>query len=191
MNRQQYRFDGILTRAPHPDKPSKAMSRMMPIENENDFTVFANLPPSDVPIYLNFGEHHQFLAALVTHAQKLWPEQLSILVRLSMPAGTRLPAPLLESNVLLCQEIEPELSKLQDSNQNILVIEDFFVRFQIERGNNDIHIQLFTHLDSHLDDIDDDMDSHLDSKLEATVDSHKDKFNALVAPLEDLGVHAQ
>lgn len=147
MTKHSYDFRGQLTRNPFPNTPSKAQARMMPIECENDFDVFANLPASQAPILLNFSEHFQLLAELVKSAQGIWPEHLSILLRISMPSGMRLPAPMLEPNVLMTQEIEPELSKLKKASGHVLVIEDRFVRFQIERGDNDISLKLFSDSD--------------------------------------------
>ena len=56
----------------------------------------------------------------------------------------RLPASLLASNVLLMQDIEPELKRLTGQVTNLLVIEDCFIRYQLEQGDNSIVISLHT-----------------------------------------------
>lgn len=168
MNKHNYRFQGTLVRIPYPGKPSRSQARMMPIETENDFDVFANLPATDAPILLSFAEHHQMLAEIVENAQQLWPEGLSILLRISMPAGMRLPSALLTSNVLMVQEVEQELAKQLAHHRHLLVIEDRFARFQIERGNNQINLCLFS------DD-----------------DDQQSQFEQLLAPLAERGIEAQ
>jgi hypothetical protein len=165
MNKHHYSFNGRLLRAPFPGKPSAALARCMPIENENDFSVFTDLPNSDSPILVNFIEHYQILAAMVTQANTLWPQNLSILVRMSMPSGMRLPKPLLLQNVLLIQDVAPEIKRLKTSNTDLLVIEDNFIRYQLESGSNTMNISLFSQSN--------------DSQA---------PFNELLAPLSDWGV---
>ncbi len=139
-----HHFYGQLKSIPFAGKPSAALARCMPLSNENDFAVFADLPCSDSPILINFIEHYQILEQLVTFANSLWQQELTILLRISMPGGMRLPASLLASNVLLMQDIEPELKRLTGQVTNLLVIEDCFIRYQLEQGDNSIVISLHT-----------------------------------------------
>lgn len=140
-------YHGELVRRPHPGKPSVALARTMPLSREEDFAVFTELPDSDVPIYLNFTEHFGILADMVTRANQLWNNEITLLVRISMPSGMRLPAPLLSDNVLLMQDTAPEEQKLKDSGHNVLVIHDFFARYQLDNGKNRIDIRLYSQND--------------------------------------------
>ena len=137
-------YNGKLRGTPFPHKPSAALARCMPLTSDNDFEVFARLPNSQAPILVNFIEHYQILDALVLRANEIWPNELTILVRLSMPGGMRLPKSLLASNVLLMQDVQPEIEKLSGCVSHLLVIDDDFIRYQLEQGNNDITVQLFS-----------------------------------------------
>lgn len=165
MNKHQYRFSGKLTRVPFVGKPSAALARIMPVENENDFAVFTDLPCSDSPILLNFIEHYQILNDLVTQANVLWPQNLAILVRISMPGGMRLPKALLADNVLLMEDVRPEVARLKDSDANLLVIEDNFIRYQLEKGDNSLSVDLFS-----------------------SCEEQRDTFQQFIQPLSDWGV---
>ena len=136
-------FHGVLTHVPFEGGISAALARYMPLESENDFQVFAELPASKAPIFLNFAEHYQILESLVKSANEIWSEDLCILIRLSMPGGMRLPALLLAPNVLLMQEVEPEITRLKGQVKNLLVIDDHFLRYQLEQGQNQIKISLY------------------------------------------------
>jgi len=127
---------------PFTNTPSAALARCMPLSSESDFEVFARLPNSQAPILINFIEHYKILDALVLRANELWPDDLTILIRLSMPGGLRLPKSLLEPNVLLMQDITPELDKLSRGAGYLLTIDDSFIRYQLEQGDNQIAISL-------------------------------------------------
>ncbi len=138
----KHAFLGQLLSIPFTNKPSAALARCMPLANDNDFEVFANLPCSQASVLLNFVEHYQILNELVLLANELWPDELTILIRLSMPGGMRLPASLLAHNVLLMQDIKPEIEKLSGEVTHLLTIDDNFIRYQLEQGNNEISINL-------------------------------------------------
>lgn len=160
-------FKGELTRVPFLGTASAALARYMPLDNENDFDVFAELPSSQSPIFLNFAEHYQILNSLVIKANTLWPDELCILIRLSMPGGMRLPKALLETNVLLMQDIEPEVKKLKGQVPRLLVIEDHLLRYQLEQGHNQMCISLYQG---------------------KTLLSDSDAFTQLIGPLTEYGI---
>jgi len=143
-NITKHSFTGQLSSLPFTNKPSAALARCMPLTNENDFEVFANLPCSQAPVLINFIEHYQILNELVLFANELWQDELTILMRISMPGGMRLPASLLADNVLLMQDIKPEVEKLSGEVPHLLTIDDNFIRYQLEQGNNDISINLYS-----------------------------------------------
>ena len=143
----EFHFNGQLSRAPFEGKVSAALARYMPLESDNDFEVFAQLPSSQAPIFLNFAEHYQILNALVTLANSLWPDDLCILLRLSMPGGMRLPGTLLNDNVLLMQDVSPEVTRLQFKVPSLLVIDDHLLRYQLEQGHNQMQISFYAKQD--------------------------------------------
>jgi|TARA_B110000114_G_scaffold182383_1_gene221572 hypothetical protein len=138
----KHAFLGHLLKIPFPNKPSAALARFMPLTNDNDYNVFTNLPCSKAPVLINFIEHYQILNELVLFANELWQQELTILIRISMPGGMRLPASLLASNVLLMQDIQPEVKKLSGEVTHLLTIDDNFIRYHLEQGNNQISINL-------------------------------------------------
>jgi hypothetical protein len=140
---KEQHFNGELMRVPFLGTASAALARYMPLESENDFDVFAELPSSQSPIFLNFAEHYQILNRLVTQANTLWPEGLCILIRLSMPGGMRLPKALLDANVLLMQDISSEVTRLKGQVPRLLVIEDHLLRYQLEQGHNQMNISFY------------------------------------------------
>ncbi|MFT5161803.1 MAG: hypothetical protein ACI9FJ_000369 [Alteromonadaceae bacterium] len=164
-NKHHHSFNGQLLRAPFVGKPSVALARTLPMSREEDFAVFTELPSSDTPIFINFIEHYQILSERISHANELWPEGLTILVRLSMPSGMRLPAPMLKDNVLLMQDVAPEVKRLKDAPGKLLVINDHLLRYQLEHGRNDIAISFYS-------------------------DDNNDKaiFEQFIAPLAGLGI---
>lgn len=139
-------FDGELKRIPFLGNVSAALARYMPLESENDFEVFAELPASKAPIFLNFAEHYQILDGFVKQANRTFSGEVCLLIRLSMPGGMRLPAALLESNVLLMQDIQPEVVRLKGKVPRLLVIDDHLLRYQLEQGQNQIRISLYSQL---------------------------------------------
>lgn len=163
---EQY-FSGVLTRVPFKGALSAALARYMPLESENDFEVFAELPASDAPIFLNFAEHYQILDALVKFANQLWSEDLCILIRLSMPGGMRLPADLLQANVLLMQDVAPEVARLKGQVAHLLVIDDHLLRYQLEQGHNQLKISLYSQGDEGI---------------------NQRRFAQFIAPLADYGI---
>lgn len=138
----KHEYVGHLLSVPFNNKPSAALARCMPLSNDSDFAIFTDLPCSDAPVLINFIEHYQILNELVLLANELWPKELTILIRISMPGGMRLPASLLANNVLLMQDIKPEIDKLAGKVSHLLTIDDNFIRYQLEQGHNQIAINL-------------------------------------------------
>jgi len=164
----KHEFFGQLLGVPFANKPSAALARCMPLSNENDFEIFAKLPCSKAPILLNFIEHYQILNQLVSLANELWQQDITILIRISMPGGMRLPAALLAPNVLLMQDIQPEVNKLAGKVKHLLTIDDDFIRYQLEKGNNDISVILYT-----------------------LIENQQDNFSKFIAQLEQFNIGAK
>ncbi len=136
------RYQGTLIKRPYANTPSKASSGMLPLGKENDFEVFANFASSGYPILLGIDEHYQLLSELVAHANEHLNKP-TILLRISMPGGMRLPANLLADNVLLAEAIENEEQKLVSQNIELLVIEDRFSRIKVDNNDNTIKLRLY------------------------------------------------
>lgn len=143
MSKLAHEFSGVLTRRPFPLRASPALAQVLPLTKETDFARFAELTNCGTPVYVNFVEHYEMLSALVTKALEQWPE-LSVLIRISMPGGMRIPKTLLNDNVLLLEDIRPEEAKLTQYGVDVLVIEDYFVHLDMEKGNNDIALRLYS-----------------------------------------------
>lgn len=165
-------FVGELTRVPFPGKVSAALARYMPLESDNDFEVFAELPASKAPIFLNFAEHYLILERFVNQANTLFEGDVCILIRLSMPGGMRLPAVLLESNVLLMQDVRPEVARLKGKVSRLLVVDDHLLRYQLEQGENQVLISLYS------------------QQLQDHPENEKG-FNQLIASLSEYGIEAK
>lgn len=135
-------FHGILTRMPFPHRPSLAQAQMLPLYTDNDFEVFSQLTCTQRPVYLNIPEHYEILAELADIAGKTW-ENITIVTRISMPGGMRIPATLLADNVLLVEEVAIEEAQISHSSQPVLVIDDRFSRIEIENNNNEIQLRLY------------------------------------------------
>lgn len=162
MNNQPLEYKATLTRMPNPHKPSLAQSQMLPLLTDNDFEVFSEFSSSHHPVLLNVAEHYQLLSALVDSANQQWPN-ITIMIRLSMPGGMRIPANLLADNVLLLEDITDEEQKLKlelehqlESNQQavtgLLVIEDRFRRIEIDNNDNAISLRLYHTFNNTLND---------------------------------------
>lgn len=143
MSKLAHEFSGVLQRRPFKQRATPAMAQILPLTTVNDFERFVELKSFGSPVFLNFFEHYDMLSQLVELAEKQWPE-LFVLVRVSMPGGMRIPKTLLKDNVLLLEDIEAEEQKLSQYNESVLVIEDYFVHFDMEKGNNQLALRLYT-----------------------------------------------
>ena len=135
-------YHGVLTRMPFPHRPSIAQAQMLPLFTDNDFEVFSQLTCTQRPVYLNVPEHYEILSELVAIASQTW-ENITIIARISMPGGMRIPVNLLADNVLLVEEVSLEEAQISHSAQPVLVIEDRFSRIEIENNNNEIQLRLY------------------------------------------------
>ncbi|KGJ93907.1 hypothetical protein [Colwellia psychrerythraea] len=143
MVKQLQQYCGTLSRMPFPDMPSIAEAQMLPLTTDNDFSVFANFTSSPYPVFVNVREHYQILSDLVDEAQLCWPK-ITIIVRISMPGGMRIPANLLADNVLLLEDITCEEQKLVVFENSLLVIEDYFTRIEIDNNDNSVRLRLYS-----------------------------------------------
>ena len=116
---------------------------MLPLTTDNDFSVFANFTSSPYPVLINVREHYQILSDLVAEALLCWPD-ITIIIRMSMPGGMRIPANLLADNVLLLEDVAYEEKKLLALAHPVLVIEDHFTRIEIDNNDNNISLRLYS-----------------------------------------------
>lgn len=142
-----HEFSGVLQRRPFKLRATPAMAQFLPLSSDNDFERFVELKTFGSPVLINFLEHYEILSSLVETAMQQWPE-LFVLVRVSMPGGMRIPKTLLNDNVLLLEDITPEESKLSQYQTDVLVIEDYFVHFDMEKGNNQFAMRLYSEFPS-------------------------------------------
>jgi len=135
-------YRGTLKSMPFPHKPSIAEAQMLPLTCDSDFEVFTGFTSSSCPVLLNVREHYQLLSDLVDVAQKCWPG-ITILIRISMPGGMRIPAKLLTDNILLLEDITGEEQSLITVANPLLVIKDRFSRVEIDNNDNSIRLRLY------------------------------------------------
>ncbi|WDE09094.1 hypothetical protein SG34_030460 [Thalassomonas viridans] len=139
-------YRGTLKSMPFPHKPSVAEAQMLPLTSDSDFEVFTGFSSSSCPVLLNVREHYQLLSDLVDVAQECWPG-ITILVRISMPGGMRIPAKLLTDNILLLEDVAAEEQKLVAANKTFLVVEDRFSHVEIDNNDNSIYLRLYANED--------------------------------------------
>jgi hypothetical protein len=142
MTNKIQQYHGTLVKMPYPTVPTKAAAGMLPLTTDNDFEVFSEFTCSQFPVYLSIAEHYQMLSELVDLANNALPD-ISIVLRISMPGGMRLPANLLADNVLLLEDIAAEERIQTADNIRFLVIEDRFSRLEIENNTNAIDLRLY------------------------------------------------
>ncbi|WP_144392891.1 hypothetical protein [Pleionea sediminis] len=135
-------YIGDLERTPFPNRPTLAQARMMPLFNEHDFTVMADLPANETRVLLSFSDYFEMLAGLVDVALNSNLDLEQILVSVSMPSGGRLPKPLLNDRVFMLQDITDEEARLVKSDKRFLVIDDHICRFRLQTGDNSIHLRM-------------------------------------------------
>lgn len=143
MSKLAHEFSGVLQRRPFKNRATPAMAQVLPLTKVNDFERFVELNSFGSPVFVNFFEHYDMLSQLVEQAEKQWPD-LFVLIRISMPGGMRIPKALLKANVLLLEDIEAEEQKLSQYNEDVLVIEDYFVHLDMEKGSNQLSCRLYT-----------------------------------------------
>ncbi|MCO7225537.1 hypothetical protein [Pleionea sp. CnH1-48] len=129
-------YQGVLSRTPFPNRPSQALAQTMPLMNESDFRMMASLPTSDARVFLSFADYFEVLARLVELTLEHNSDIEMILVKISMPSGSRLPKSLLNEKVLMLQDIHSEQERLQNENIPFVVIEDYLCRFRLQQGDN-------------------------------------------------------
>ena len=135
-------FRGQLTRMPFPHRASVAQAQMLPLFTDSDYEVFSQLTCTQRPVFLNVPEHYEILSELAAIASKTW-ENITIIARISMPGGMRIPVNLLADNVLLVEEVSLEEAQIRHSAQPVLIIDDRFSRIEIENNNNEIQLRLY------------------------------------------------
>lgn len=143
MSKLAHEFEGVLQRRPFKLRATPAMAQFLPLSKESDFARFAELTTHGSPVFINFAEHYEVLTNVVEQAMSAWPE-LFVLIRVSMPGGMRIPKTLLHDNVLLLEDVRFEEEKLAQYDENLLVIEDYFVHFDMEKGNNQFAMRLYS-----------------------------------------------
>jgi hypothetical protein len=135
------RWHGTLTSRPFGDRAVLAQMQSLPLIGEHDFAVAASFPGARAtPVFLSYAEHLEFLSLLVCELFARIPE-LQIVIRMRLPIQGRLPLELLDEKVLLLDGLTGDVGCLSIQN-NVLEIEDRFVRHPLEAGDNRIQLRL-------------------------------------------------
>jgi hypothetical protein len=135
------RWHGTLTSRPFGDRAVLAQMQSLPLIGEHDFAVAASFPGARAtPVFLSYAEHLEFLSLLVRELFARIPE-LQIVIRMRLPIQGRLPVELLDEKVLLLDDLTGDVGCLSIQN-NVLEIEDRFVRHPLEAGDNRIQLRL-------------------------------------------------
>ena len=137
----------VLGKNPYPSMPAFSNAQVLPLNSASDFEAIASLPNSNCPVYLSFDEHHRLLSELVEFFLEN-RKHTTVLLRISMPSGMRLPKNLLNERVLMLQDIEPEETKLRLTGEPFVAIDSQLVRFRLEQGNNQLTIRPYFELNS-------------------------------------------
>ncbi|WP_444922477.1 hypothetical protein ACJJID_09275 [Microbulbifer sp. CnH-101-G] len=137
-----------LLRNPYPQNPKLCAAQTLPLQGESDFLAISLLPVGNIPVLLSFSEHYQLLVELLECVDHSGVEIETILLRMQMPAGGRMPKLFLQERVLMLQDVQTEELILQKAGKPYLVVEDTLVRHPLESGRNNICIRICTAEDS-------------------------------------------
>lgn len=114
----------------------------MPLFSESDFTMMEKMGQnSNCPILFNFNSHYLFLEHLINIAFDSLKHLKFVLVKLSFPAGGKLPTTLLNSKVLITIDFSAELQHFHQTGYPCLAIQDSIIRTRSEIGSNKVRIQ--------------------------------------------------
>ena len=136
-------YEGVLTGRPFGHRVTMAQMQPLPLVGEHDFAIAGAFHGSHgTPVLLNYAEHVELLALLVSTFLVQIPELDMIVVRMRLPTQGRLPRELLQDKVLLLDVLTEELGSLNIEHINVLEIEDRFLRHPLEIGDNRIRLRM-------------------------------------------------
>ncbi|WP_299945145.1 hypothetical protein [uncultured Microbulbifer sp.] len=131
-----------LLRNPYPHLPKLCSARTLPLEHAGDFQALSSLHVNSVPILLNYSEHYKFIVNLLKCINSCNPQFKTLLLRMQMPAGGRMPREFLHEQVLMLQDVSNEEAILTQEGKAYLVIEDTLIRHPLEAGQNTIRVRI-------------------------------------------------
>ncbi|WP_299587618.1 hypothetical protein [uncultured Microbulbifer sp.] len=131
-----------LLRNPYPKQPKPCVAQILPLEGESDFLAISQLPVGKTPVLLSFSEHYQLLVELLECVDSAGLEIDTILLRMQMPAGGRMPKQFLQDRVLMLQGVHEEELILHQQGTSYLVIEDTLIRHPLESGSNSLRLRI-------------------------------------------------
>ena len=106
------------------------------------------MPVSNVPVLVNHQEHYQLLCEIIEHILAIDSDS-SIILRMQMPAGGRMPKLLLDDRILMVQDVEIEESlQSKCSNRTVWVLDDRIIRYPLEAGDNSLSIRIHNPADA-------------------------------------------
>jgi hypothetical protein len=112
------------------------------LEGESDFSVLSSLPVSNVPVFVNHSEHYQLLSELIDCLFEHISD-VSLLVRMQMPAGGRMPKVFLDERILMVQDVTNEETLLKKNEGPVVVLDDRIIRYPLEQGNNELCMRFY------------------------------------------------
>lgn len=131
-----------MTQNPYPNTLKLCQARTLPLEGESDFSVMSSLPVSNVPVFVNHTEHYQLMSELIT-CLLAHISDVTLLMRMQMPAGGRMPKAFLDERILMVQDVSSEEKILEKSCVTLVVFDDRIIRYPLEQGNNELCIRLY------------------------------------------------
>src|SRR5437016_2060511 len=123
---QTFTFSGQLVRTPFHGRPSRATARMLPLITPDYYASVVRLPVQtfSTPVLCSFQEKYQLLDQLIAEAfARLKPLDRCLMTAM-MPGGVRLPERLLDSNVFLVHQLEPEYGKACAAGYSVLTVQE-------------------------------------------------------------------
>lgn len=131
-----------LTANPYPGTLKLCQARTLPLEGESDFSVLSSLPVSQVPVFVNHSEHYQLLCELIDCLFEPL-SNVTLLIRMQMPAGGRMPKAFLDERILMVQDVCSEEYLLKKNGVPLVVLDDRIIRYPLEKGNNELAIRFY------------------------------------------------
>ncbi len=131
-----------LTANPYPDTLKLCQARTLPLKGESDFSVLSSLPVSQVPVFVNHSEHYQLLCELTACLFEFLSD-VTLLIRMQMPAGGRMPKAFLDERILMVQDVCSEENILKKNGESLVVLDDRIIRYPLEQGNNELAIRVY------------------------------------------------
>jgi hypothetical protein len=118
---------------------------MLPLTHENDYAAIAALPSlaKNVRVLVTMVQMQELMASIVENAKlHLAPFDLCLLTA-RMPAGPRIPARLLMSDVFLVGDLDAECKRLAARGFRFLAVDNRLVRHSLDAGDNTVTFEWF------------------------------------------------